>query len=114
MKCITAAKGEGSHQQRLKRDFVVARVLSPDRVDLHQHRIFYQKAGDISTDSDTVVFNSDGELFSDHEAGLRQLMRQGVFVNPFKKPDAQSIGDGESTPNDPFRNFIETFLSGIM
>jgi hypothetical protein len=46
---------------------VAVRILGPDRLDLHQHAIFHQKGGGVSTDRDTVVFNSDGDLLPDNE-----------------------------------------------
>jgi hypothetical protein len=66
-----------------------------------------------STDGDTVVFNSDGDLLPDHEAGLRQLMRQGIFVNLFKEAGAERIGDGESASNDTLGNLLETLAIGV-
>ena len=88
---------------------VVVRIESSDRLDFHQHGIFHQKVRDVSTGGDTVVYNSDGDLLPDHEAGLRQLVRQGIFVNLFKEPRSERIGDGESASNDTLGNFIETF-----
>ena len=92
---------------------VVVRIQGSDRLDFHQHGIFHQKIGDVSTDGDTVVFNCDGDLLPDHEAGLRQLVRQCIFVDLFKKSGAQRIGDGKSASNDTLGNLIETFAIGV-
>lgn len=92
---------------------VMVRVQGSDRLDFHQHGIFDQEVGDVSADGDTVVFNSDGDLLPDREAGFRQLVRQGGFVNLFKESGAERIGDGKSASNDTFRNFIETFSVGV-
>jgi hypothetical protein len=40
-------------------------------------------------------------------------VRQGIFVNLFKEPGAERIGDGERASNDTLRNFIETFAVGV-
>ena len=49
----------------------------------------------------------------DNQAGLRQLVRQGIFVNLFKESGTERIGHGESASTDTFRNFIETFSIGV-
>jgi hypothetical protein len=99
--------GEAARPKVVQALSVVVRIQGSDRLDFHQHGIFHQKVSDVSTDGDTVVFNSDGDLLPDHEAGLRQLVRQGIFVNLFKESGAERIGDGESAPNDTLGNFID-------
>jgi len=49
----------------------------------------------------------------DHEAGLRQLVRQGIFMNLFQEAGAERIGDGESASTDTPGNFIETFAIAV-
>ena len=78
------AHGEAGRPEIIKTLSIVVRIQGSDRLDLHQHGIFHQQVGDISPDGNTVVLNSDCELLPDHEAGLRQLVRQGIFVNLFK------------------------------
>jgi hypothetical protein len=44
--------------------------------------------------------NYDGDLLPDHEAGLRQFVRQEFGT--------ERIGDGEGAPNETLGNTIET------
>jgi len=53
------------------------------------------------------VFNSDRDLLPDHEAGFRQLVRQGIFVNFFKEVGAGRNGGGECASNGALGNLIE-------
>jgi hypothetical protein len=56
--------------------------------------------------------NSVGDLSPDHESGLRQLVRLGIFGNLFDESGAESIGAGENASNHTFRSFIETSSIG--
>src|SRR5271167_1628636 len=87
----------------------MVRIQVSDGLDLHQDGIRHRKVRDVRADGYTVVFNSDGDLLPDHEAGFRQLVRQGIFVNLFWGSRAElavsaldmAIDNRNVTPGEP-------------
>jgi hypothetical protein len=52
------------------------------------------------------VFDPDRHLLIDHQTGLPQFVRQGVFVNFLQEAGSRSVGHDEGAANDPLGDLI--------
>ena len=69
-------------------------------LELHNNSIFNNKICDIVTHNFAIIIYLDWALLLDLQTRFVKFVCKGIFIDLFKDPVSQAVGDLEGTAND--------------